>query len=247
MKIRYMSDLHLEFLRSPLPAAYLQEIRPGPDEVCILAGDIGDPYSPNYLQLMRYMSANFKRTYLIAGNHEYYNNGRSIAATTAYLVELFKQFTNVRFLNNEVDLYEGFVFVGTTLWSHIADPRYTINDVTQIRGLDVAAYNKLNAVCVDFLRSLGQERLVVITHHVPSRRLIKQEYLEGRFAPYNQWFYCDLDEFIRDAGNRIVAWFYGHTHSAGATRLDHVPFFCNPIGYPRENVDVDFNKTVEID
>jgi predicted phosphodiesterase len=247
MKIRYMSDLHLEFLQSPLPAAYLQEIRPGPDEACILAGDIGDPYSANYLQLMRYMSANFKRTYVVAGNHEYYNNGRSVAVTTEYLVEFFEQFTNVRFLNNEAEVYEGFVFVGTTLWSHIADPRYTINDVTQISGLDVVAYNKLHAICVDFLRSLAQERLVIITHHVPSRRLIKKEYLEGRFAPYNQWFSCDLDELIRDAGGRIVAWFYGHTHSAGATRLDHVPFFCNPIGYPRENVDVDFNKTVELE
>ena len=244
MKIRYMSDLHLEFLPVPLPADYFRQIRPGPDEVCILAGDIGDPYSPNYLQLMRYMEASFKRTFVIAGNHEYYNNGTSVAATTAYLVVLFEQFTNVRFLNNAAEVYEGFCFVGTTLWSHIADPRYCINDVRQIQGLDVAAYNQLNATCVEFLRSVAHERVVVITHHLPSRRLIDSQYLEGRFAPYNQWFYCDLDEFIM--AGRVAAWFYGHTHTATTAVLDGVPFFCNPIGYPRENAVVDFNRTVEL-
>ena len=36
--------------------------------------------------------------------------------------------------------------------------------------------------------------------------------------PYNQWFYCDLD-------NLIKYWFYGHTHTPLNVKIHNIPLF----------------------
>ena len=47
-KIRYLSDLHLEFIKPNKIERFLRQIPSGTDEICILAGDIGNPYQPNF-------------------------------------------------------------------------------------------------------------------------------------------------------------------------------------------------------
>jgi predicted phosphohydrolase len=73
MKLRYLSDLHLEFIKPNKLKHFINKIPHGKDEICILAGDIGNPYKSNYDTFMKFMSENFKKTFIIAGNHEYYN------------------------------------------------------------------------------------------------------------------------------------------------------------------------------
>jgi hypothetical protein len=49
MKLRYLSDLHLEFLTKSKLEKIITHIIPGvTNEICILAGDIGNPISENY-------------------------------------------------------------------------------------------------------------------------------------------------------------------------------------------------------
>ena len=43
---------------------------------------------------------------------------------------------------------------------------------------------------------------------------------------------------------KIKCWIYGHTHSISNTKINEIPFLCNPIGYINENANVDFNKTI---
>ena len=64
--------------------------------------------------------------------------------------------------------------------------------------------------------------------------------------PYNQWFACDMDDLIFKHKNNIKIWFYGHTHMASKKKICNIPFVCNPIGYPNENVILDFDLTIEI-
>ena len=44
MKIRYFSDLHLEFIKPQNIKQFLTQISPGNDDILVLAGDIGNPY-----------------------------------------------------------------------------------------------------------------------------------------------------------------------------------------------------------
>jgi len=248
LKLRYLSDLHLEFIKPGRIDKFIAQIPPGLDEICILAGDIGNPYETNYNTFMQFISTNFEKAFVISGNHEYYGRRKTIQQTNEFLQNYFQQYDNISFLNNTFEIYENHCFIGTTLWSHISNPEYKINDVNQISGLDWIKYNALNDECVAFLEDAVRDNTncIVITHHVPSNSLIDAKYKVGGMLPYNQWFYCDMDKFIQEHKEKIKCWIYGHTHTASEASIDGIPFLCNPIGYSQENFSLDFNKIINI-
>lgn len=235
MKLRYLSDLHLEFIKSHKIEQFIKKIPPGIDEICILAGDIGNPYQSNYDIFMTFISKNFKKIFVISGNHEYYNKTKTIEETN-------------EFLNNNYENYENYCFIGTTLWSKITNPIYEINDVYNIPNFDYIQYNRLNMLSVDFLEDALQhnENCIIITHHMPSSSLIDIKYKTKEMLPYNQWFYCNMDEFIEINKNKIKCWIYGHTHTPSNVIINDIPFLCNPIGYPNENKKLNFETTINI-
>lgn len=244
MKIRYVSDLHLERVRPDRIDLWLQCIPPGLDEVCILAGDIGNPQQPQYDVFMKFISQNFKKTFVIAGNHEYYHH--TIQETNEHLVSYFKQFDNITFLKDSYEIYEGYCFVGTTLWSNVTNPQFKINDMYRIHGFDYVQYNQLHRESVAFLQDTLEknENCIVITHHLPSYCLIDAKYLVPAMRPYNQWFYSHMDPLFEP--EKIKAWFYGHTHTPCKKVIQDIPFLCNPVGYPGENAEVDFQAMFEL-
>ena len=244
MKVRYFSDLHLEFIKPNKIENFIRKIQPGIEEICILAGDIGNPYQKNYDIFMNFINNNFKKTFYIAGNHEYYNKIKTIQETNEFMEDYFKQFNNIRFLNNNYEIYDNYCFIGTTLWSKITNPNYEINDIYSIPNFDYIEYNRLNMLSIDFLESALQknENCIVITHHVPSSSLIDVKYKTQKMIPYNQWFYCDMDNLIEINANKIKYWIYGHTHTPSNVIINEIPFLCNSIGYPNENSILDFQK-----
>lgn len=247
MKIRYFSDLHLEFMTPKNLQNFMKKI-PKSNDICVLAGDIGNPHHSNnhYQDFMKMISNNFKKSFVIAGNHEYYHKTITIKETNNYLEKYFQEFDNISFLNNSIEYYENHCFVGTTLWSKITKPEYEINDVFCIPEFDYLKYNRLNMLSVDFLEDALEknDNCVVITHHLPSQLLIDVKYKTPKLRPYNQWFYCDLDSLIEK--NKIKVWIYGHTHTSSSIIFHKKPFVCNPLGYPNENSEYDFEKYIEI-
>jgi len=248
MIVRYFSDLHLEFIKPIKIHKLLKKIQPGLDEICVLAGDIGNPYHLHYDTFMKFISKNFKKIFIIAGNHEYYNTTKSIEDTNEYIKKYFENFENISFLNNNYEIYNNYCFVGTTLWSHISNPTYKINDVEQIPNFNYIEYNKLNTISIDFLENTLQNntQCIIITHHVPSFRLIDPEFKTTQWEPYNQWFCCDMDNFINTHQYNIKCWIFGHTHKHSNVTINNIPFLCNPIGYPGENSKIDFTTNIII-
>ena len=242
MILRYFSDLHLEFIKPSKIEQFIKKIPPGMDEICILAGDIGNPYQTNYDIFMNFISKNFKKTFVITGNHEYYQKTNSIQETNDFMKDYFQNFNNISFLNNNYEIYDNYCFIGTTLWSKIINPDYKINDVYNIPNFDYIQYNKLNSLNVDFLKDTLQnnEKCIVITHHVPSSSLIDVKYKTPNMEPYNQWFYCNMDNVIETQKDKIECWIYGHTHTPSNIKINSIPFLCNPIGYPNENCKLNF-------
>jgi len=55
-----------------------------------------------------------------------------------------------------------------------------------------------------------------------------------------------MDELIERNRNKIKCWIYGHTHTPSNLTINSIPFLCNPIGYPNENVKIDLGKTITI-
>ena len=245
MLIQYISDLHLEFYHIQKVRAFANKI-PVAADIIVLAGDIGYPHHLNghYSLFLDIVSLKFKKVFIIAGNHEYYSYF-AMDITVEKINTICQKYPNVSFLNNEYEDYLGFRWIGTTLWSKLVDKESNckINDTKQIPCMTTKIYNKLHQESVEFLvetfkQSDGQ-KCIVISHHMPSYRLIDKEFLDWDL---NQWFASDLDNLLAENSDRISLWIYGHTHKS----FEEIPYVCNPMGYPGENKQFNLAKTVDI-
>jgi predicted phosphohydrolase len=239
MKIQYASDLHLEF---PDNANYLKNnpIKPIGD-VFILAGDI--TYL-NFIEretekdFIKYVSDNFKTTYLMLGNHEFYG-GSSCDLIDNPVNERLRD--NVFLVNNTTAKHDDTLILFTTLWSHIS-PRnrnqilYGINDFRLIEYKnDIITDREFNSFHKQSLNFLEKElkaasqtdKIVVATHHVPSLQCNAQEFVG---SPINEAFVVNLDNFIKS--HKIDYWIYGHTHrNMPKTKIGKTVLLTNQLGY----------------
>jgi predicted phosphodiesterase len=249
MSVQYISDIHLELLNeNEINKIKLYfEIKAN---ICVLAGDIGNPFLPSYYDFLLFLSNKFKKIFIIAGNHEYYNN--YIIETQLKINEVVSNFINISFLNNSYEDYENIRWIGTTLWTQIEHPEYTINDTVMIKNLTVEKYNELHNEATIFLEKTLDEcfeniiECIVITHHLPSDKLTHPKFKTSFYKNYNQFFSCNLDELIIKYNLIINTWFYGHTHMPSIENIYNVSFLCNPIGYKGENNIKQINKFYKI-
>ena len=156
------------------------------------------------------------------------------------------QYKNVSLLDNSYEMYENYRFIGTTQWTEITNPQYTINDSNLIHDMTIEKYNSLFYEAKEFLEQSVVPNSIIITHHLPINDLTHPKYKVGFMAKYNQWFNADLDMFIQKHNKDIKAWFYGHTHTRSVQTHYDVSFYCNPLGYPGENLYDDINVVCEL-
>jgi predicted phosphodiesterase len=232
MKINIVSDIHTEFLDDDDIHDIIDEIQDA--DVLILAGDIGKPLLSSYSYFLENVSVKFKKVFIITGNHEYYGN--HVDDMNEKIKLICDKIENVSFLNNTFEDYEGYRWVGTTLWTNIdPDTSYFTNDTRFIKDLNVRNYNLLHDRSVNFLRGVldvTQLQCVVISHHIPSYNLIHPKYVHDK---YNQWFASNQDKLIEEHTDKIKLWVYGHTHIFTEKTMFNTKFICNPIGYEDEN------------
>src|ERR1700761_2411214 len=111
-KLQYISDIHLEH-RNTFP------IIPPVGNYLALLGDIGNPFKKNYIDFINYTSKNWDKIFLISGNHEYWQERYTISEVDKEIENIVSKFDNVYFLNKKSHYNNGYLFVGTTLWSKI--------------------------------------------------------------------------------------------------------------------------------
>lgn len=260
LRLQYASDIHLEHMSDAQVdqlIASVQRLAP----LLILAGDVGDPFRDSYAQFVGAMAERFDWVLVVAGNHEFY--GHAIGETIARINQVCGLHANVVFLNDQAWELPDIAptssrrlppvrFFGGTMWSSVKEAERSevealLNDFACIAGFGLKEYDNRHWVFVDLLTAELQrpepalvaaqkEIRVVITHYLPSYRLIDPAYRNSRV---NSAFASEL-EAADDP--RIVAWFYGHTHKGRAGPR----FFCNPIGYRGENVAPSLNHVAEI-
>lgn len=255
-----ISDLHLEFVKAAsnaLTETFFEKFLPKAAEAkyLILAGDvctIGDKAGQErYHSLMKYCSRCWEKTFVVAGNHEYY--GTSKTQGDAILRRICNM-ENIVYLNQDVyQLPEhGLTILGTTLWSNTTIP-VSMNDYNQIYAEaedvdnpDEAESKNTSTIThydtlvwhhndvhwltgqIDRIRRDGT-RIMCITHHMPSKTLIAPRW-EGH--PINAGFASDLDYLV----NEVDFWVCGHTHTYTSTTIGKCQVHINPRGYPGENV-----------
>lgn len=254
MKIQYVSDIHLEH-RKRIP-----DIEPLPGcDILVLAGDIGIPSSRIYSQFLRTCSYKWKHTFVLYGNHEFYNEkGNSYTMTEMKkFSELFPD--NVFFMDNDVFyVYRSHVanvvdsslnetplkIIGSTLWSNITNSvasktndRKNIIMSTgivfnkKIRPKDIRSMFETNKkYIIDNVKSEPNIPVVIVTHH--GTHNMCQGYYEKN--PLSSGYATHIPELFEN--RNLVACINGHTHSSidetaeGGTQL-----LSNCMGYPWES------------
>jgi predicted phosphohydrolase len=216
MLFQFCSDLHIEFQQNK---DFLKKNPLVPKaEVLLLAGDIGLFYEiQKYKDFFSWISDNFRQTYWVPGNHEYYNY-----EMTAKQESFSERITDNLILTNNTVFYEGDVkIIASTLWSKIGDRNhgmieYNMNDfrVIRYRGWQLTAsiFNELHKNCLNFVtselvKSDQTTKSIVLTHHIPTflnyPERFKNDILNDAFA-------VELFDLIEKHGPDV--WVYGHHH-----------------------------------
>ena len=236
MKIRVLSDLHMEF--APFDPPLVDA------DVVVLAGDV----APGSRGLEWALTA-FGSTPVVyvAGNHEFYRH-----AIPKLSDDLAREAagSSVRFLENAEAVIAGVRFLGCTLWTDFD----LFGDRLQSAAAAQAAMNDFKLIRVApkyrrfgpgdartlHLRSVRwlQERLstpfagltVVVTHHAPS---VQSCAPERRHDPLNAAYASDLERMLDGSA---ALWIHGHTHRCVDYHLGGTRILSNQRGYPDEGV-----------
>ena len=251
MKIQYCSDLHLEF---PENKKFLKEKPLTPlGDILLLAGDVVLFNKINeHKDFFDFVSENFKYTFWVPGNHEYYYI--DMINKTGTFKEAIKD--NVFIVNNISEKIDDITLIFSTLWTKI-DPAKSfvvqqgLNDFYLIdydkNVLTPDIYNTLYKQSLEFISGAlknKNEKTVVLTHHVPTFYHYPNEY---KNSVLNSAFAVELYDFIKQS--QVDYWIYGHTHyntppfTIGKTKL-----ITNQLGYvfQGEHKTFDRNKMVEL-
>lgn len=250
MKIKILSDLHMEFWNDGDAIHSLNS--PHIDTVLIIAGDLH--VGKESMVALTKLRNCYRAIVYVPGNHEYYGNDFET------LSREFSAFNsnNVHILNPGTVTIGNTHFIGATLWSDLAKgdiaamdaARDNMNDFYMIkyrdRRLSTFQYRRLHYYDLEYLESTlpgyPAERTIVVTHHMPSYHCVHADY-EG--SPLNPAFTSDLDWLIEREKPRI--WVHGHTHSSLDIIIGETSVICNPFGYRSGGLNQKFEPELMVE
>lgn len=238
MRIHLLSDLHLEF--SPYAPLITDT------DVVILAGDIHVK-----ARGVEWARQAFPGTVLyVPGNHEFY--GGHLIRTLLKMRAMEDE--RVRILDRDEVLLGGVRFLGCSMWTdyavtgnaHLAawHARTTMNDFRKIRtepfrrivpnDLVQESLKAREWLCLKLSEPFAG-KTVVITHHAPSLRSLKDNPHAGTLLDAA---YAKNCEGLM-GGDRAALWVHGHSHVAVDYEIAGTRVVCNPRGYPGEETGFD--------
>jgi len=106
-----------------------------------------------------------------------------------------------------------------------------------IDGLELQSCDEVIMDRNDSELKSSYDQTVVITHHLPSYKLIANKY-EGN--PMNSFYATNLEELVEKAD----IWCCGHSHSAKQVTIGKCRCYLNPVGYSQESTG--FKSFIEI-
>lgn len=269
MKIRILSDLHLEF--APITVDDADE------DLIILAGDIGINIA-GMLFAKKLARGLDKPVLMVAGNHEFYHdpmmrrytgiephswestldNLRQVADHTDKVVK-----GEATFLENTVVEYEGVRFIGATMWTDMKlfgdDPmvpflvQRSMNDYRVIWSSEtgevlnayqtITRHKESRAFIVKALDEPFEGKTVVMTHHTPSGRSVPPKYTNDKISA---GYSSKMEDLIVEYEPTL--WCHGHTHNSYDYLIGTTRIICNPRGYDEIDPNLDFkpNLVVEV-
>lgn len=247
LKIKYMSDLHIDVNETPFVDQTPEDSK---EIVLVLAGDICEVDNTKRLvTFLHYICPKYRKVLYQFGNHEYYNG--SINRAKIKLLEKIKDIDNLIFMDRNTVVIDDVTFVGATLWTDMnkgdpifylrADDKYTgMNDYSRIRWgtaenpyarrlrpQDVYTLHKQDLAYIKANLTYKTRKTVLVTHHAPCISITSK----GKFGnhPLNPAYASQLEEFV--AYSEIDLLIHGHVHDPYDIEFFGTRIVCNTRGY----------------
>ena len=242
MKLQLVSDLHVDCTRKPLNQL-IDNICQSSDEVdcLIIAGDFGEVRHPNYIDTVDIFAAKFKQVLLVLGNHEYYGLTRQECLDR--IKEIENKYNNVLYLTNKRTTIKTVNIYGATLWYPYDPSNYQyerlMNDIHYIPDLTKWCYEEHE--CTKNLIKATKDIDVLVTHHLPSKKLINKVF---KYSPLNRFFVGELGDLDEYSPHLYL---FGHSHFPHDKHIKKRRFVSNPSGYTSvENIKFNPNLTIKL-
>jgi len=255
MKIRLMSDLHLEFTGFKFDHIYV----PRDDDhetTLLLSGDIS--IGMTAVPFVEEMCKHFKYVILICGNHEYYHYEFEKVNKDWQEYSWDVAPKNFYFLYNDYIVLDGVRFLGGTMWTDFGHESELVmgyadihmNDYGMIRlnGLAMTPKYILNEhkKFTAFLQEKFDEEFigptVVMTHHSPGNAVRRR----GRRVMDDDFYFADIEYYI-GSEDKAVLWVHGHTHRNWDYKINNTRVVCNPFGYKGHSENGGFDPQIVIE
>ena len=249
MRIRPLSDLHLEFHRDK-GEAFIKSLDPKGVDLLVLAGDIAKMSVGFYRVLSMFRKQFDCPIVYVHGNHDFWGSSRAevLQATRDSVSHL----RGVHWLDCESVEIEGHRILGAPLWYGRSRPppgmmstdeewargirRFyhpgakckivsTWPDFEEIQGFGDWVYEE-NARAQKFFLDNLREGDIAVTHMLPSRQCVQPKFER---STTNCFFVSDMTPLIED--RKPALWLHGHTHESVDFRLGATRIVCNPFGY----------------
>lgn len=262
--LRIASDLHLEGFQGRNPDTLALDFLPKDERdassILILAGDISS--APTQLAFfLRACIERFPHVIFVPGNHEYYRH--NFDAWNRKMNDDLPQLNqhgggHLHFSTQGMKITDiwGVRFIFGTMWadggptlhdqavtghylndfrviqcdssSSIHPRRFTVQDMQ-------AQFKSSKAELEKYLSAPYDGKTVVVTHHLPSRRLVSARFWPGDGSDgANGGFVGNCDDLLAKTESAPWLWVHGHTHDTLDTELWQTRIVCNPAGYRGE-------------
>tara|TARA_R110002012_G_scaffold319395_1_gene539897 strand:+ start:899 stop:1681 length:783 start_codon:yes stop_codon:yes gene_type:complete len=244
MKVKVISDLHLEFDNED------EQFDPGTGDVLILAGDIcvAAHYDWKYHDFFLQCVQNYNKVFYVLGNHEGYDSSLTDA------IEILRKRLpfGITIMNNRSEFVGGVHFIGATLWTNmnnlnaetIEEARECMNDYRLIDGFTPEKSIEEHMFTREwFERCLPTLNgpVFVMTHHAPSTQSVS-----GRYMNSAGMYSSDMESFIENHPG-IKWWCHGHIHHNNDYMVHQCRVISNPRGYNHSELNKEFNINFEVD
>lgn len=259
MQIDYISDLHLDFYND-MNRSYKEDIwkklHPNKQsEILIIAGDIGHNNSQN-IEFLKKATTFYPYVLFVLGNHDYYT------FTNQNYIDRISEMKNLKIeglfnLDGNVININGINFGGADGWydgtyskqvlKTIIDVdflwQFGMNDSKLIRENNdrLKSFMPLFVLEYQKILKIHKKTDIMITHVSPDWSNPDKRFKNEDLTSF---FYFDGKELLKDMKEKL--WFHGHTHKQQSYINDSVNFYCNPFGYPTENIYTKGIKTIEL-
>lgn len=255
MKIQFASDLHLEFRQNSeyLAGNPLDVI----GDILVLAGDVTYLGKDKYLRhpFFDWCSENFKQTFIVPGNHEYYDGAEITASQVDFELPVRD---NVKYINNKSVVIDDTELFFTTLWTRILPTEIVpvqmgmtdfYRGIYEGRRFNAQDYSTLHKQSIGWLiNALAASKVknkIVVTHHCPTTQFQDPRFISSTISSA---FCVNLNCFISES--QIDHWIYGHTHYNGGngTLIGDTRLHSNQLGYVKHGENDTFlqNALIEI-